>query len=173
MLVHETWWSKTKEKERIWSVKMVGGQGLIGLQPTVTRLSSTTLSSKTNHESLLNICSPKVRTRDPKLMMSAWKLWVVFFHLLRPSVARQVSSWLISNLWLEPAWRRCKKRPFINPRLVTEGLNLISNLHESFIIALVYCLLHFASFRVTCVHDSCTEPVCLGQLKSNYKNIRF
>ena len=69
---------------------MVGGQGLIGLQPTVTRLSSTTLSSKTNHESLLNICSPKVRTRDPKLMMSAWKLWVgthsssssvVFFHL--------------------------------------------------------------------------------------------
>ena len=58
---------------------MVGGQGLIGLrlrlQPTVTRLSSTTLSSKTNHESLLNICSPKVRTRDPKLMMSAWKLW--------------------------------------------------------------------------------------------------
>ena len=89
MLVHETWWSKTKEKERIWSVKMVGGQGLIGLQrPRVTRLSSTTLSSKTNHESLLNICSPKVRTRDPKLMMSAWKLWVV-----RPKVVRKL--WVV------------------------------------------------------------------------------
>ena len=99
MLVHETWWSKTKEKERLWSVKMVGSQGLIGLQPTVTRLSSTTLSSKTNHESLLNICSPKVRTRDPKLMMSAWKLWVVFFHL--PLSINQIFFFININLWLK------------------------------------------------------------------------